>query len=98
MSYNASGIFRIQVASSGLTTAVSADITSTISNASDIVADGTFSYPTNINYTAHSGDGGGQAVGNNANSLAIFQFVVRDGGASADADGLPTIIDDISFT
>lgn len=54
------------------------------SNASDILVNGTFIYPTNIDYASL------QAVNvTTLNSMAVAEFDVRD-GAGADADGAPT--------
>jgi hypothetical protein len=68
---------------------------STISNLSDVVATGGFSYPANIAYSGFTGISDITA----GNSLAAFGVTVRDGGSgSPDADALGTVLTAISFT
>ena len=71
------------------------------SNASDVVANGSFSYNnTGLDYAAYQS----VAITNATNSpvagagIPIYSFAVRDGGAGADADNLPTILESITFS
>lgn len=66
---------------------------STNSTNSDIIADGTFVTPTNINYSLYQG-----TVLTLANSVEIARFTIRDGGGVADADGVGTTLNSISFS
>ncbi|NMB82684.1 MAG: T9SS type A sorting domain-containing protein [Ignavibacteria bacterium] len=68
--------------------------TGTNSNNSDIIENSAFVYPTNIPYANYQntdivGDGG---------DIEIAQFTIRDGGGSADADGLGTILNSVTFS
>lgn len=57
------------------------------STSSDIIANGSFSAPTNINYANY------QATDiTDANSLEVTQFTIRDGGGAADGDAVGTIL------
>jgi len=57
------------------------------STSSDIIANGSFSAPSNINYANY------QATDiTDANSLEVAQFTIRDGGAAADGDAVGTIL------
>lgn len=65
------------------------------SNLSDIVEDGTFSYPENIDYTLDQGD----PITNTSISIGVMRFIIRDGGAAAgDLDVVGTELTDITFT
>ena len=77
---------------SSASVAVSGTGLGSASNASDIILDGGFTYTSNIAYANHQA-----ADADNTNGVAIGQFIVRDGGASADADALATILNSISF-
>ena len=64
------------------------------SNTSDIIANSTFTYNSNIDYTAF------QEVGpftNASNNIGVFKFDIRDGGGIPDADALDTELTDITF-
>ena len=66
----------------------------TLSNASDIIESSGFTYTSNINYLSN------QAAGpftNTTGNVGVFRFQVRDGGGSADADGLGTELNSITF-
>ncbi|WP_291087368.1 choice-of-anchor D domain-containing protein [Flavobacterium sp. BFFFF1] len=65
----------------------------TPSAASDIIASGTYTYNSNINYATYQA----ATITNTSNSIDFFRFDIRDGGASADADALPTILSAITF-
>jgi hypothetical protein len=87
----------VALSSSGVTTvnvAVTGTGVGTASQDSDIIVDGGFTYTSNIDYASY------QATDvTNSNSVAIGQFIIRDGGASApDADALSTILNSISFS
>ncbi len=67
---------------------------STLSNASDIVEVAGFDYTSNILYTNFQGSA---PLTTTANNVGVFQFQVRDGGGSADADNLGTTLNSITF-
>jgi hypothetical protein len=67
--------------------------TGTPSNISDIIADGAFSYPSNIDYTLHQA----ATITNTGNSLGVYRFFIRDGGGTSDGDALPTILTSVVF-
>ncbi|WP_432672667.1 T9SS sorting signal type C domain-containing protein [Flavobacterium sp. SM2513] len=67
--------------------------TGTASVASDIVTDGTFTYATNIDYKNYI-----TADITSANSVELGRFILRDGGATTDADNLSTVLNALSFT
>ena len=65
---------------------------------SDIISDGTYSYSSNIDYTTYqsalitnTGSGAGGSIG-------VWRFTIRDGGGVNDLDGLPTILESITFS
>ncbi|MFO0359030.1 MAG: beta strand repeat-containing protein [Flavobacteriales bacterium] len=60
-------------------------------NLSDITSDAAFTPSANIDYTLH------QETDLTSSSLEIGRFVIRDGGASADADAVATILSSITF-
>jgi hypothetical protein len=64
------------------------------SSSSNIIANTSFTYPTNIDYTAY------QAVSSltSANSIEVGQFDIQDGGGSSDADALATTLTACSLT
>ncbi len=65
------------------------------SNESDIVEDATYSYSSNIDYTAYAGN----PITNATHSVGVLNFIIRDGGSDlTDADTEPTILEDITFT
>jgi hypothetical protein len=72
---------------------VKVSLASTNSANSDIIADATFTTPTNINYSQYQG-----VVLTLANSIEVAKFTIRDGGGSNDADTVGTILTDISFS
>lgn len=62
---------------------------------SDVIANAAFSYTSNIGYTAWQT----ATISNTSNSLGVFGFTIRDGGAAAsDGDGLGTELTAINFT
>ncbi|GGG38259.1 hypothetical protein GCM10010976_07480 [Bizionia arctica] len=65
----------------------------TNSNASDIIVNSTFVYNSNINYTAYQAP----TITNTGQSIDVFKFDIRDGGATNDSDALGTELTDIVF-
>jgi hypothetical protein len=65
--------------------------TGVYSSGSDVIADSGFSYPQNIAY------GNSQETDVTSSSPAVAQFVLRDGGSSADADSADTTLTAITF-
>ncbi len=63
------------------------------SASSDIIRDTTFTEPSNIDYAAYQA-----ADITDANSIAVAQFLIRDGAGSPDADSQPTTLTDITFS
>lgn len=64
------------------------------SNSSDIVADGTFTYTSNINYATFQS----ATIPTVSDGAAAFRFTIRDGGATAaDTDLLGTELTGITF-
>ncbi|HRI46683.1 MAG TPA: choice-of-anchor D domain-containing protein [Ignavibacteriaceae bacterium] len=63
-----------------------------ISSSSDIIANTSFTYPTNIAYGSYQG-----TTLTDANSVEVAKFDIRDGGGSADADALSTTLTAIGF-
>jgi hypothetical protein len=73
---------------------INVSLASTNSTNSDIIADGAFSAPTNINYSLYQG-----TVLTLANSVEVAGFSLRDGGVAAnDADVVGTTLTAISFS
>lgn len=65
------------------------------STLSDVVTDGTFSYPTNFSYNSFQTS----SITSTSNSLGVYRFTVRDGGASLnDADANATTINSLVFS
>jgi len=61
---------------------------------SDIIANGSFPYSSNIDYTEDQA----ATITSTTHSLGVFGFTIRDGGASAaDTDGLGTELNAITF-
>lgn len=60
---------------------------------SDIIANGSFSAPPNINYLTYQANDI-----TDANSIEVAQFIIRDGGAAADADAVGTILTNLSMS
>lgn len=68
--------------------------TGTNSAESDIIADGSFTYNSNIDYTAYQA----ATISNTTHSVGAFRFIIRDGGVTAsDADGFGTELTGITF-
>lgn len=68
--------------------------TTTATGTSDIIANGSFTAPTNIAYASFQ-----SANITDANSVEVAQFTIRDGGASApDANSTTTTLTDITFS
>ena len=61
---------------------------------SDIIANGSFSYPTNIDYTSYLVTTGLTTM----NSIEVAQFIIRDGGTGNDADALSTVLDNLTLS
>jgi hypothetical protein len=64
-------------------------------NASDIITNGSFPYPVNIAYENYQALSPSMTT---SNSIGVFGMILRDGGATAPADGQPTILDSIKFS
>ena len=64
------------------------------SNTSDIVVNAGWSEPENISYALYQTD----SVLTTSNAIQLASFLLRDGGASADSDSLPTTLEYISFS
>ncbi|MDN3491767.1 choice-of-anchor D domain-containing protein [Winogradskyella bathintestinalis] len=60
---------------------------------SDIIVNGTFTYNSNIDYTAYQV----ATITNTAQSIDVFKLDIRDGGASNDADSEATELTAITF-
>ncbi|MDI1255401.1 MAG: T9SS sorting signal type C domain-containing protein [Flavobacterium sp.] len=74
--------------------AVSGTGVAATSNTSDIIENGSFTYPTDIDYTAYQA-----TVITDLNSIEVAGFTIRDGGATApDADTSGTELNSISFS
>lgn len=65
---------------------------------SDIISDGSYVYSNDIDYTLYqsatitnTGSGAGGSIG-------VWRFTIRDGGGVNDLDGLPTILESITFS
>jgi len=85
--YRNAGNGTLTVISGALTPAVSSGVTVSYSGQSDIVRDGTFSYPINIPYINHLAAN----IIQDGNSIDVERFILRDGGATAnDLDGAGT--------
>ncbi|MEP1096271.1 MAG: Ig-like domain-containing protein [Cyclobacteriaceae bacterium] len=70
-----------------------------IFNTSDIVIDPGFTFPTFFNYTQYDeSSNAGSIVFASGESLVVGQYLVRDGGAGNDTDGLGTQISAIQFS
>ncbi len=63
------------------------------SSSSDIIADATYTYSSNIDYTAFQG----APASSTGNSVGVFKFTIRDGAGAADADALGTELTAITF-
>jgi hypothetical protein len=64
------------------------------SSSSDIIADAGFTYTSNIDYKLFQG----APASNTTNSVGVFKFTIRDGGATAsDVDALATELTAITF-
>ncbi len=61
-------------------------------NLSDIIADATFTPTANINYSSF------QETNLTSSSFEIGRFIIRDGGASADADAASTTLTALTFS
>ena len=68
--------------------------TGTNSAASDIVANTSFTYTSNIDYLSYQATG---PFTGPSGSVGVFKFDIRDGGGSADADALGTELTEIVF-
>ena len=86
-------ISRLILASTGLTSANSNSFILNYSGNSDIVRDGTFTHPTDIQFINNR-----EAINlTAANSIALDRFLLREGGASNDADGSKTKLQSITL-
>ncbi|MEI7898495.1 MAG: choice-of-anchor D domain-containing protein, partial [bacterium] len=68
--------------------------TGTVSAASDIVEKSGYAYPTNIAYGSYQSTD----ITGGSNDIEIAKFTIRDGGATTDADNLPTTLNQVVFT
>lgn len=66
----------------------------TNSAASDIIANTSFIYTSDIDYLSYQAD----PISNSSHSIGVFGITLRDGGGTADADALSTELTDLSFT
>ncbi len=64
---------------------------------SDIIADGGFTYPENIEYVDYMASNITDA-NYNSDAIQVGRFTIRDGGASNDADDQSTVLQDITFS
>lgn len=64
------------------------------SNTSDIIADATYGYTSNIDYISFQG----APASTTSNSVGSFKFTIRDGAGAADADALSTELSAITFS
>lgn len=71
------------------------DVTGNGSNsaASDIIANASFVYNSNINYTQYQA----ATINNTTQSIDVFKFDIRDGGATNDTDAFGTELNEITF-
>ncbi|OYU83955.1 MAG: hypothetical protein CFE24_08825 [Flavobacterium sp. BFFFF2] len=68
--------------------------TGTYNALSDIIENSNYAYSSNIDYTQYQA----ASTTNTTTSIGVFQFTLRDGGATApDADSVDTILSSISF-
>ncbi|WP_223032487.1 choice-of-anchor D domain-containing protein [Hanstruepera marina] len=65
----------------------------TNSSTSDIIVNSTFTYNSNIDYTAYQA----ATITNTGQSIDVFKFDIRDGGGTNDSDNLATELTDIIF-
>lgn len=63
------------------------------SNSSDIIANTTYVYNSNIVYTSYQA----ATITNTIQSVDVFKFDIRDGGGASDADALGTELNAITF-
>ena len=85
----------IQLLTNSLTVTNSpSNVFQVLSKSSDIIADGSFLYPTNIAYNTFQEN---VNIVNSASSLVVARFIVRDGGALPDLDLTPTILTNMSL-
>lgn len=79
--------------SGGLVRAVSNRVDVVNSRLSDIIADGSFTYPQNIHHPGYNGTG---AI-TNTNSLEVMSYLLRDGGNTGDNDFEPTVLNSLTL-
>lgn len=93
-----SGTISVTASKSGCTsTAATVAVTVVPSALSDIIANATYlssGYNSNIDYTLYQT---AAPLSNTSQCIDLFKFDIRDGGGSTDADGLPTILNAITF-
>lgn len=82
------------VMSTGLTHVKSNRFVIEVSKRSDIVADGKFAYPQNIQHLSYKDS----ATITTTNSLEVFKMYLRDGGAAGDPDFDSTKLTQLSFS
>ena len=68
--------------------------TGTTSFSSDIIANTSYTYNNNIDYKLYQAP----TITSASNSTDVFQFDIRDGSSSGDADDLPTVLNTITFS
>ena len=86
-------VSRLVLASGALTNGNSNNFTLTYSGSSDIVRDGSFAHPTDIQFINNREASDLTA----ANSVALDRFLLRDGGSSNDTDGTKTKLQSITL-
>lgn len=92
--HTATATGRTLTTNSALTDNASTTFDITSSNSSDISANASFTYPTDIAYATYQE----AADLTTSNSVEVARFDVRDGGAGLnDADGLATVLTDITL-
>ncbi len=95
LTHLAAATARTLTTNSGLINPVSNTFDITVSNASDIVVDAGFVYPTDIAYDTYQES---VNITNSGTSLEVGRFQIRDGGAGLnDADVAPTIVSSITL-
>ena len=69
-------------------------VTPSNSSSSDIIANTSFTYPTNIAYGSYQSTN----IINDANSIEVAKFDIRDGGVTTDGDAFGTELTAITFS
>jgi hypothetical protein len=92
---NAAGILTITNSDSDEGTyVINLSGTGTYNALSDIIENSSYAYSSNIDYTQYQA----ASTTNTTTSIGVFQFMLRDGGATApDSDSVDTVLSSISF-